>query len=397
MKKLPSASGLTRAMHCPLSHVLPWASTESSAASIGTEGHAYVLEHRDLGRLSPEARAVCEMINLSLIEVGRVEQAWEYDVATDTCVALGRLDGHRGYPRLAGRVYGTSDTYRVIDGTLYLDDLKFDFGPDSYAPPPSRNGQLHGLALFACRALGLSRAVVNLCHVSAHNGWVHYDEPHALDEFGLMDVASRIYEVCERIEAADIQVQRGEHPDAHEGSWCQYCPASHVCHAKVASIRAASSGPLQVLPAAEDAAITPEQARQALLAVQRLKRDLRGVEARLREYAERTGGIELDGGAVWGPHQVDEERIALDVALRHVAEALGPRAARELVPAWVSRAAIARIVKNSKDRGELPTDATTGKTVAQRAVVDRLVGLVSQDGGVSVTTTTECSEHQRGR
>lgn len=392
MKKTPSASGLTRALACPLSHVLPWASAESAAASLGTEGHAYVLEHRDLARLSPEARDLCEQIDLSLVQVGEVEVAWEYDPAADTSVHLGRLGGHRGYPRRPGRLYGTSDTYRVVDGVLYLDDLKFDFGPDSSAPAPRDNGQLHGLALFACRALGLSRAVVNLCHINGHNGYVRYDDPHALDEFALMGVAAKIYEAIERIDAADLRLQRGEQPDAHEGPWCRYCPAAHVCHAKVAAIRAAASGTLQVLPD-DDGALTPEHAAAALEAVQRIERDLRGIKARLREYAERNGGIPLGEGRAWGPHPVVEERVHANVAWRHVDALLGKRAAGELLPGFVSKTALNRVVKAAKDRDELP--AESGKAPTQKALVDRLVGLISADGGLERVTGVECGDYAR--
>lgn len=377
--RLPTASGLTRALACPTSCVLPQVTAPSSPwAESGRAIHAYV-ESVVRGGTPAEAaqRVPAELRDTALaldtdnwpvdLQAGwKPETAVLYDMDADAAEILdaaARSYGHRG----RNAVVGTADLVRVHDGVVYVIDVKTGRG---WLPRPSESGQLRALALAFSRVYGVDSAEVGHLRVDTNDGraWLDLD---ALDALELATVREQLLEARESVEAERVAPK--------EGPWCRYCPAFPVCPAKAALVTEAMDTP--VLDQSTAAA-----------AWQRIK-DTRAVldrmEDSLKEYATREA-ISLPGG--WVLAEVESVRESLDGRKAHVAalEVLGPTAAEVAVELTASKSSIEEACRKwvaaEKAAGRKAT-----LSAAKRAVLDRLAQL----GGVTATTKMEVKERRQ--
>lgn len=377
--RLPTASGLTRALACPTSCVLPQVTAPSSPwAESGRALHAYV-EAIARGATPAEAaqRVPAELRDTALaldtdhwpvdLQAGwRPEVAVLYDMDKDAAEVLdaaARSYGHRG----RNAIVGTADLVRVHDGTVYVIDVKTGRG---WLPNPAASGQLRALALAFARVYGVDSAEVGHLRVDTADGRAWLDlEP--LDALEMATVREQLLEAREAVEAEVVAPK--------EGPWCRYCPAFAVCPAKAALVTEMMDVPVL-------------DAFTAAAAWQRIK-DTRAVldrvEAALKEYAAREA-VSLPGG--WVLAEVESVRESLDGRKAHAAalEVLGPAAADVAVELTATKASVEEAcrqwVASEKAAGRKATLAA-----AKRAVMDRLAQL----GGITATTKMEVKEKRQ--
>jgi hypothetical protein len=305
--RLPTASGIDRADHCPPSQWLPGASTESVYASLGQGVHDFIVRWREylgkdrdaaLAEIDEDAphRALCEALPLEAIpEGGKLEVAFAYDPETDTARILGYNIGraYREHGALPHEVCGTADLMGTADGVLVIIDWKSGFG---IVP----KWQLRFLALAGCRALGLTRAKV--CNWFLRENGTIIEDQDSVDEFDAFDldqIAEELRGVLARLRAAHAAA--GPEPSLRGGSWCQYCECKPHC-ALQTGLAKRSLGMKLAEP------MTPERAMQAWLMFEMLEDLAAAGKAGLREYARQHPFPDGQGNVI---KQVERESTKL--------------------------------------------------------------------------------------
>lgn len=377
--RLPTASGLTRALACPTSCVLPQVTAPSSPwAESGRALHAYVeaiargaTPAEAAQRVPPELRDTALALDtdnwpVDLQAGWRPEVAVLYDMDKDAAEVLdaaARSYGHRG----RNAIVGTADLVRVHDGTVYVIDVKTGRG---WLPRPSESGQLRALALAFARVYGVDAAEVGHLRVDTSDGHAWLDL-ESLDALELATVREQLLEAREAVEAEVVAPK--------EGQWCRYCPAFPVCPAKAALVTEMMDVPV----------LDQGTAAAAWQRIKDARAVLDRVEAALKEYAAREA-VSLPGG--WVLAEAESVRESLDGRKAHAAalEVLGPATADVAVELTATKASIEEAcrqwVATEKAAGRKATLAA-----AKRAVMDRLVQL----GGVAATTKLEVKERRQ--
>jgi hypothetical protein len=319
-----TASALTRLRNCPSSAVLPRAENHSEWADAGHDAHEelaiFTSDHPFAHLLPPSPRAEVKLA---------------YDVATRE----GRIIGEGG-----GRDYGSPGPFEIVgscdvlgverDRVVVL-DWKSGY---SDVEPASSNWQLWFYALAACRALGLSSAIVRIVYTQSRR----VDE-YEIDALELADFASQLERLHVRIGALTAAYQRGEPMETREGSWCKYCASKPYCPSKTALIKQMAG--LTVI----GDAVTPATAATAYEQVVRVEQLVREARKRLETYVDEQGPIDLGGGRMFGRYvREGNERLSGDVAMRAIAAVVG-ESAEEFVSVAIERkttkAAIERAAK----------------------------------------------------
>ena len=173
---MPTMSALPRLLNCISSEVLLKAHNSSAFASAATLSTRPIASRR-------AARQSSRWRSIRLAQ--RVKVA--YDVAARTGRIIGE-GGARGYGALAPyEIAGSIDVLGVVGDTVVVIDWKTGA---ALVDPASRNWQLHGYALAACRALGKERA---------HHAGVH--EPGQPNRFARARLVRSGPGFAERLEA----------------------------------------------------------------------------------------------------------------------------------------------------------------------------------------------------
>lgn len=124
-----------------------------------------------------------------------------------------RLDkvGHREYPAVEGRIYGTADLV-VIDGTMaYVIDWKTGKKSDSHT------SQLKTLALMVAEAENINHVKASAVYVNLKSGKVS-ENSVMLDQFDLHMHAGAIVSLSKRLLQTNM-------PEPSPGKHCFYCPS----------------------------------------------------------------------------------------------------------------------------------------------------------------------------
>jgi hypothetical protein len=305
--RLPTASSIDRADHCPPSHWLPLAGADTVYGARGNGVHDFIVRWRDylgkdrdaaLSEIDEDAphRALCEALPLDAIpEGGKLEMALAYDPTTDTARIIGYNIGraYREHGALPHEVCGTADLMGTADGCVIIIDWKSGFG---VVP----KWQLRFLALAGCRALGLTRAKV--CNWFLRENGTIIEDQDSVDEFDAFDldqIAEDLRGVLSRLKAAHTAA--GERPSVRGGAWCEYCECKPHCDLQTGL---AKRGLGLKLPEA----LTPERAMEAWLMFEMLEDIAAAGKAGLREYAKQHPFADGKGNRV---QQVERESTKL--------------------------------------------------------------------------------------
>jgi hypothetical protein len=295
--KPPSGSTVDRGIHCPSSFVLPQVKRYGDKyARDGKVGHRYIQNARRLGReaalaLLPEGeeRARWEALDLARMRTDPSLYQGEIAVAYNWVTDTGRIIGDPEEKK----DWGTDDELLFVADAIgwgeyvHVTDYKTGYG---YVAPAKRNPQLKGTALAACRALGLSKAIIEIIHIDKNGK--DTPEQAELDILDLDDFASLLRKTRSRIIASQQDLDQGKQPPVKEGPWCTYCPAKDQCPAKTALLQAViGQGP---------GALRHEDMGQIYRNVKTLI-DVgdRGL-ARLKEICREDGPINLGNGRWYG-------------------------------------------------------------------------------------------------
>lgn len=239
--KLPvlSASSTEEWLNCALRARLPEEKREpGEAAQVGTRFHKLVegaVEAKQMPSLDPldecfekPLRATLEWLNEQLEPDDQVFTELAFELApmggyfevpgqrepkwTDklTCRVV-KMAGHRQYPNIEGRIYGTADVVIVRKGKLIVYDWKT--GKKSAA----HEAQLATLGLMASLVYGITNVQVAAVYVNLKSGKVSC-EAALLDDFDLHVHSAAIVRLSK-------ELLRPELPDPNPGKYCFFCPA----------------------------------------------------------------------------------------------------------------------------------------------------------------------------
>jgi hypothetical protein len=341
--RMPTASSLDRADHCPPSHWLPLAGAESVYAILGKGVHEFIVRWRDeLGRDRDAAlaeidedaphREFCEAIPLdALPEGGKLEVAFAYDPETDTARIIGYNIGraYREHGALPHEVCGTADLVGTADGVLIVIDWKSGFG---IVP----KWQLRFLALAGCRALGLSRAKVCNWFLRA-NGTIIEDEDSVeeFDAFDLDQIAEDLRGVLARLKAAHAAAS--ERPSVRGGAWCEYCDCKPHCDLQT-GLAKRGLGMKLVEP------MTEQRATEAWLLFDMLEGIAAAGKVGLREFAKQYPFPDGRGNVIQQVERSSTKLIA-EKALPALREAFSPELAEAACERDITQASLERALR----------------------------------------------------
>jgi uncharacterized protein DUF2800 len=336
-----TASALLRLLNCPGSEALSKAENASPWADAGHEEHA---------ELAQQVRTNTLPENLArLVPAGaRAELALSYDVALGVGRVIGEDIGRAYGQQGAFEVFGSADVVGVEDDAAVVIDWKTGFVE---VEPASTNPQLAFGALAACRALGLSRAIVRIVYTKSGV----CDEAE-LDVIDLATFANTLSALHPRIAELKAARRRGEPVPTREGSWCRYCASKPYCPSKNALLVQLSGRGLSIVG---DSTMTREKAADAVRQFQHVDQLVKEAKARLHAYVDENGPIDLGDGKAYGRYiEKGNERVDGPIAARAIADVVG-ESAREFsaiaVELSTSKAALTRAAKALGHQPKLAT------------------------------------------
>ena len=376
--RLPTASGLTRALACPTSCVLPQVTAPPSPwAESGRALHAYV-EAIAKGKVPAEAaELVPEALRTTALAMDTdnwpvdVSAGWlselavEYNLDTDGAQLIDARGRSYGLGTEA-QLYGTADLVRVHGSTVYVVDVKTGRG---WLPRPSESGQLRFLALAFTRVYACESAEVGHLRVDGDGrAWLDLD---TLDAFELATVRDQLVEARANVNARVVAPK--------EGQWCRYCPAFACCPAKAA---------LACASVDVDGPLTRETAAAAWRRVKDVRAVLDRVEGALREYAAREP-VPLDGG--WELAEVETTRETLDARKVRAAalEMLGPAVADLAVELTATKSSLEAAIKE-----HVAAEKAAGRKAAVAPLKRAMLDKVAAAGGVAQEVRREVKERR---
>lgn len=376
--RLPTASGLTRALACPTSCVLPQVTAPPSPWSeSGRALHAYV-EAIAKGRTPAEAAEVVpEALRATALALDTdnwpvdVSAGWLSEVAVryrmdadsaETIDARGRSYGLGSEPD----VYGTADLVRVHGSTVWVVDVKTGRG---WLPRPSESGQLRFLALAFARAYGCESAEVGHLRIDGDGrAWLDLD---TLDAFELATTRDQLAEARAAVTARVVAPK--------EGQWCRYCPAFACCPAKAA---------LACASVDVDGPLTRDTAAAAWRRIKDVRAVLDRVEGALREYAAREP-VPLGDG--WELAEVETTRETLDPRTVQVVclNELGPDVAAASVELTATKSSLDAALK-----AYVAAEKAAGRKAAVAPLKRAMLDKVAAAGGVVQEARREVKERR---
>lgn len=377
-KRLPTASGLTRALACPTSCVLPQVTAPPSPWSdSGRQLHRYV-ELLAKGKTEAEAAAElpeairAEALSLDVdawpldVRAGwRSEVAVRYDLENDDGQMIDASNRSYG-AGLRQHLYGTADLVRVHNGTVYVVDFKTGRG---WLPKPSESGQLRFLALALARVFAADSAEVG--HLRLTDGGRAWLDIEPLDALELATVREQLLDARAAVERETVAPK--------EGPWCRYCPAFQCCPAKAALVTTAMDvdGPLDA-----------DTAAAAWKRIKDVRAVLDRIETAVREFAAREP-VQLGDG--WELAEVETTRETLDGLRTHAALSAA-------YPPWVAHEAVAlEATKSSVEkvaRAWVAAEKDAGRKVTLAATKKAMMDAISAAGGAVTTVKREVKERR---
>lgn len=378
--RLPTASGLTRAIRCPGSMSLPQVQRETGPhAETGRQVHTFLETVATVGRdaalagcTDERAASICAALDLEALPLGdgttwASEVAFAWDITSGAAREVGR-NLSRGYPMQDGEAYGTADLVALSpDGSaVFVADVKTGRG---WLPPPAESGQLRFLAYAACLAYGAESAEV--AHLHVREDGTTWTQWATLDALELALVGEQLRELSRTAEAGTGAIV--------EGPWCRYCPAFSSCPAKAALACASVEAP---------ATLTPETAAAAWLRVKAVREVLDRVEEAVRAYALEAP-VPLGNGLVLAP--AETSRDELDGAVVHavLGKLYGPDVAHAAVELAASKKSVDRAVRMVAEAAK-----ARGEKVTLKALSAQTLEAVRQAGGLTTRTRVDVRERR---
>lgn len=376
--RLPTASGLTRALACPTSCVLPQVTAPPSPwAESGRALHAYV-EAISKGKTPSEAaELVPEPLRATALALDTdnwpvdVSAGWLSEVAvvynldTDGAQVIDARGRSYGLGTEA-HLYGTADLVRVHNGAVYVVDVKTGRG---WLPRPSESGQLRFLALALARVYGCESAEVGHLRVDGDGrAWLDLD---TLDAFELATVRDQLSEARAAVNARVMAPK--------EGPWCRYCPAFSCCPAKAA---------LACASVDVDGPLTKETAAAAWHRLKDVRAVLDRVEAAVREYAAREA-VPLGDG--WQLAEVETTRETLDARTVQavLANELSPDVAAASVELTATKSSVEAALK-----AYVAAEKVAGRKAAVAPLKRAMLDKVAAAGGIVQEVRREVKERR---
>lgn len=333
-----SSSKLELIDRCEGAFSLPWRDETNVHSEAGTERHAVDESAINAGNVPDEYTERWPGLTW------RAENAYMYDVATDTSRYLGCGIGRAYGEQRPFEVPGTIDVEGRAPGVLVVIDKKgFEV-----QQPASTHPQVRFLALAAARVLPADQIFVAI-----------------RPELGTMDVAEVdpvfdldviAHEVKQRvIRAAAIrgEVRAGRPVAFNVGRWCRWCPAFDSCP-KQKELRAL----VQLDDAHPDLALQTFVDDQSAADVYALWKRIGILHKRIGQqlYSHAaTRPIPLHNGKAFGPYQKLGDR-EYDGPTVHAVIAANPQLGRDVadkvVEMTASQAQFSRVVKPLVQRGK---------------------------------------------
>jgi hypothetical protein len=377
-KRLPTASGLTRALACPTSCVLPQVTAPPSPWSdSGRQLHRYV-ELLAKGKTEAEAAAElpeairAEALSLDVdawpldVRAGwRSEVAVRYDLDTDDAQMIDASNRSYG-AGLRQHLYGTADLVRVHNGVVYVVDFKTGRG---WLPKPSESGQLRFLALALARVFAADSAEVgHLRLTDSGRAWLDI-EP--LDALELATVREQLLDARDAVERETVTPK--------EGPWCRYCPAFACCPAKAA---------LACASVDMDGPLTRDTAAAAWRRIKDVRAVLDRMEQAVREFAAREP-VPLGDG--WELAEVETTRETLDPRTVQVVclNELGPDVAAASVELTATKSSLDAALK-----AYVAAEKAAGRKAAVAPLKRVMLDKVAAAGGVVQEVRREVKERR---
>lgn len=385
--RLPSASGVDRAMLCIGSTVLPQADVSGEHARGGNWKHDFWGEasregvERALAAVAADNRDEAVGLDVWLApSKAYFEVALAYDFETGQAREVPQTDGRRDYRDVRDtEVAVTFDAGWVEADEAFLVDLKTGHG---HVPHASSNWQLKvgALALAAWRdALACSVAIVK--PGGGEPRW------HMLDAIDLSIARDELRALARRQQAAAERLKGGGIPSLSVGSHCGYCKSRLHCPAQTALVRRLGADPVDW---ASDmtAQLTPETAGIAWSRLESAKKALGEVEGALRMYAKDAPLVLADGRRL-RMQTTTVERLDGAVVFEVLAERHGLDVAKKGVEVKATKASVDRamrpVYEAAKQAGERPT---------LKALNSETLEAVRARGGVVVEERLEMSEER---
>ena len=328
-----SASKIETASRCTASLVLPQTEEKRASQAAGVSAHAVLGTAIEAG----EVPDVLEQRWPGY--TWRSEVAFVIDIATGEARELG-AGINRAYPTDLGpfAIPGTADLIGCGPaGELVVVDKK------SFDPSVSRagvNGQLHTLALMACRALGDTTCEVAIWHE------LRPLDVSTVEPWDLTTYARELRELLEESARARAEYRRTGLVVARPGKHCRWCSAFANCPAQNALMTRVSSGTIGASIEAVSLQEDDEAARFYQLSL-----DLGMLLKRMRERLEARASenpIPLADGLVYGPRPVNGvRRIDGDKAYDLIRETYGQAVADQAVTRDATQVSIKAAFKSA--------------------------------------------------
>lgn len=396
--RLPTGSGVGRAIECPGSTALPRVERTSGApAERGDAAHTFIAAAKEVGRekalelVHKRWRPYCESIPLEKLNLDsfRPEVAFAYNPITRTSRILGqniqrRYVEHGGDP--STEIFVTPDGIGLTEDAVYVVDWKSGFAQVA-SPEDSWQMKTGSVAVATYFQRRIALADVTRLREGGKKPWV---ESYVFDGIALDDAADQMAAAMPSWQEAYEQVQRGERPRIVAGEHCGYCQCVADCPATSGLIQrfAAIAYGNEQPPAVGDltpwivSRLTPDRARQTRELLVQLKSVTAQVENALKDYSTAQP-FPMGGGKVYGPRSVEKE--ALDPSV--VWAVLKFHGGEELAKLAVSMEA----TKTGLKEAARELAATKGGRISTWE--ERLLQEVRDRGGSIVTPGTRFEEH----
>lgn len=318
MTRLLTASKLDLIDRCVGAAVLPGFASSNEYSEGGHAIHGFLDRADEVGKgpalaeiEDDEMRARCEAIDVDAIPAGAdSEVAFAYHVATREVRVLGqRLQ--RAYPDLGpGWIYGTADRA----GVAKLRGIVLDFKTGLLKKRARESLQLGFFAVAVTDLHHLDAADVANLYLAHSGRW--FPDRASFNSFDLGELRDTLASLLERVAEAQAQVDAGEMPKLHSGSWCEYCEAVAVCPAQRALVRAGIGGELSEIEE-RFAELTPAAAGIAWERVVLMEKLIGRAKEALRLIAKSTpDGLPLPDGRVLREVPYKKRTVDARVALR---------------------------------------------------------------------------------
>lgn len=361
-RRLPSASQLARAFNCGASEHLPHVASTNEHSARGTAAHAFMVRAREVGRdvalaeaeaLEDEHLALYDAIPLDELPAGgQREVALAWDHVADTTRVIGGA-GHRDYAAVGATEYpGTYDYVGQGPGVAIVIDWKFG---RKWLGPAAKSWQLRLGALAAARLIGADSARVAYFYLRDDGtygvSWATFDA------FDLAEIAAELRALAARLDAPGGA--------AHEGEWCDYCPAFDACPSKLALARQIGEGTALAEVEARISAMTRDELAAAYLAIERYDVIAERARKAIRQRSEMQP-VDLGDGNELGPVKWPFTTVNATCAHDEITKRHGAAVADEACPRKATITAIRKLGKETVKAIENRGGIYTGTTVQVR-------------------------------